>query len=63
MILLDQELPEGADLVMQVHDSLMVECLEEQAEEVAKTMKLVLENIAPELPIKLAVDTEIAKHW
>ncbi|MBQ2660413.1 hypothetical protein IJF86_03305 [Candidatus Saccharibacteria bacterium] len=63
MILLDQELPEGADLVMQVHDSLMVECLEEQAEEVAKTMKWVMENIAPELPIKLAVDTEIAKHW
>lgn len=63
MILLDQELPEGADLVMQVHDSLMVECLEEQAEEVAKTMKWVMENIAPELPIKLAVDTEIVKHW
>ena len=63
MILLDQELPEGANLVMQVHDSLMVECEEDQAEEVARIMKWVMENIAPELPVKLAVETEISKHW
>lgn len=63
MILADQELPEGAEMVMQVHDSLMVECDENQASEVEKVLKWVMENVAPELPVKLAVEIEVTKHW
>jgi len=63
MILVDKELPEGAKLVMQVHDSLIVECKKELEEEVKKTLKWTMENIAPELKIKLAVDVTSGRNW
>lgn len=63
MILVDRELPEGARIVMQVHDSLIVEVEEEKAEGVEKTLKWVMENIAPELAIKLEVDVSRGKNW
>ena len=63
MIRLDERLPAGAEMIMQVHDSVMVECEEEQAKEVAEIMKEVMENVAPELGVKLSVDTKIGKRW
>ena len=63
MIRLDERLPVGAEMIMQVHDSVMVECEEEQAKEVAEIMKEVMENVAPELGVKLSVDTKIGKRW
>ena len=41
----------------------MVECDEGQADEVAKTLRWVMENVAPELEIKLTVDVEVSRHW
>lgn len=49
-------------ILLQIHDSLIVECPEEKAEETAKTLKEVMEG-AYELPIKQTVDTEIGKNW
>lgn len=63
MTAMDAELPEGARLVAQVHDSLTVECNEEQAEEVIQIMKWVMENVAPELPIRLDIETEVGEKW
>ena len=63
MIHVDKALPSGAELVMQVHDSLIVECDENQAEEVAKILKHEMESVAPELAIKLAVEVTIGKNW
>ena len=63
MITVERELPEGAELVMQVHDSLMVECGEEQVEEVVGIMKWVMENIAPELAIRLDVEVKVSEKW
>ena len=63
MINVDQALPQGADLVMQVHDSLIVECDESISEEVAKILKTKMETIAPELKIKLAVDVAVGHNW
>ena len=63
MIVVDAELPEGADLVMQVHDSLIVECNEAQAESVQKILRTMMEGVAPELNIKLAVEVTVGKNW
>ena len=63
MIRVDKALPTGAELVMQVHDSLMVECDENVTEEVVKILKREMEAVAPELKIKLAVDVTIGKNW
>ena len=63
MIKVDQKLPEGAELIMQVHDSLIVECDEKLAGDVAKILKQEMENVAPELKIKLAVEITTGKNW
>ena len=63
MIHVDKALPEGAELVMQIHDSLIVECDEEQAEKVAEILQREMEHVAPELEVKLAVEVTIGKNW
>ena len=63
MILLDKKLPKGAELLMQVHDSLLVECDEKEAKNVAKILKETMENVAPELKVKLAVEVKTGKNW
>ncbi len=63
MIAVDKALPKGAELIMQVHDSLIVECDEAIADDVAKTLKENMESVAPELKIKLAVDISQGKNW
>ena len=63
MIKVDQKLPETADLIMQVHDSLIVECDKFQAKDVAKILKSEMESVAPELDIKLAVEISTGQNW
>ncbi len=49
--------------LLQIHDSILVECPAEVAENVAKQMKEIMESIYPELPVKLTVDTTIGENW
>ena len=63
MIEIDRVLPDGAKLVMQVHDSLIVECDEGMTETVADILKTKMEGVAPELEIKLAVEVTVGKNW
>ncbi len=63
MISVDKALPEGAELVMQVHDSLIVECDKNIAKDVAKILQQEMENVAPELNIKLAVEVTTGRNW
>jgi len=63
MIQVDGKLPDGAGLVMQVHDSLIVECGQGQVEEVTTILREVMEGVAPELPIKLAVEVTNGENW
>lgn len=63
MIKLEQVLPEGAAMVMQVHDSVIVECDEEIKDKVAKILQQEMEAVAPELPVKLKVDVTIGQNW
>ncbi len=63
MIAIDGKLPEGAEMVMQVHDSLIVECDAKLAYEVATILKETMESVAPELKIKLAVEVTAGNNW
>lgn len=49
--------------VLQIHDSILVECPKEKAEEIAEMMRDVMESIAPDLGIRLDVDTTIGENW
>jgi DNA polymerase-1 len=63
MIEVDKKLGDLGEQILQVHDSILVECPEENAEAVAELLKDTMENIYPELGIKLRVDVSTGKNW
>lgn len=48
--------------ILQVHDSIMVECPAQNAEKVGKLLKTTMENIH-QLPVKLKVDVHTGHNW
>ena len=52
----------NAEMLMQVHDELLVECATEDAEKVAATLKREMEN-AVELDVPLVAETGIGDDW
>ena len=49
--------------ILQIHDSILVEVPAENAENVAEILKQQMENVAPELSVKLKVEVSIGKDW
>ncbi|MDO4978991.1 MAG: DNA polymerase [Candidatus Saccharibacteria bacterium] len=62
MIAIDKVLPKGAELVLQIHDSLVVECDDALVDEVKEILKREMEGVAPELKVKLAVDVKVGDN-
>jgi len=66
MIEIDKKLRKeylSADMLLQIHDSILVEVDEKDADGVAKILKTIMEGIYPELPVKLDVDTTVGQNW
>ena len=62
MVAVDAALPKNSHQLLQIHDSILVECKAEDAESVAESMQQIMEAICT-LPVKLQVDTSIGNHW
>lgn len=62
MIFVDKKLPEGAKLVLQIHDSLVVECDQADEEVVKEILQKEMEGVAPELNIKLKVEVTAGQN-
>ena len=62
MIAVDRKLPEGARLVLQIHDSLVVECDKNDEEAVKAILQKEMEGVAPELKIKLKVEVTAGQN-
>ncbi len=63
MLQVEAELGDKAEQLLQIHDSIMVECAPADAESVAQQMKHIMEAIAPELDIALQVDVSVGENW
>jgi len=63
MIKLNEELNNNVMQVLQVHDSILVECEEGNKGLVSEQLKNIMENIAPELDVKMKVDIKSGKNW
>ncbi|MBF1038977.1 MAG: hypothetical protein HXL01_02100 [Candidatus Nanosynbacter sp.] len=63
MIRLEDKLSGLADAILQVHDSILVECRPEDVQKVSEIMKAEMEGVCPELPIKLKVDVGTGANW
>jgi DNA polymerase-1 len=64
MVKVQQHLEERKDchMLLQVHDSVLMECPTDQAKDLAAEVKEIMESIY-KLPVKLTVDTSIADNW
>jgi DNA polymerase-1 len=49
-------------MLLQIHDSILVECPKKEAEATAKLLKETMENVV-KLPVKLTVDTDTGQNW
>ncbi len=62
MIALDKKLDKDCHQLLQIHDSILVECPRASANRVAKVLKDTMENVH-KLPVKLAVDVKVGSTW
>lgn len=58
----DKLLELKADQLLQIHDSILIECPEAEAERVANVLKTTMESIY-KLPVKLKVDVTTGNNW
>jgi DNA polymerase-1 len=63
MVRLQEKLPKGCDMLLQIHDSIMVECPEENVDEVSALMVDEMEKVYPDLGVKIKADVASGKNW
>lgn len=63
MLQVDEKLGDLGKQVLQIHDSILVECPAKNADKVAELLKDTMENVYPELAVKLKVDVSTGKNW
>ena len=63
MLRVDKAIEGLGEQILQIHDSILIECPEANAEKISVILKEIMEDIAPELPIKLSVDVSVGKNW
>jgi DNA polymerase-1 len=62
MLKVEKELDGLGQQLLQVHDSILVECPKDKAQEVAATVQQIMETIYT-LPVQLKVDVSIGNNW
>ena len=60
---LDRHLEDDCRQIMQVHDSILVECPAGKAQKTSKLMRRVMENVYPRLGVTLKVDIALDNKW
>ena len=65
MLAVDEKIVKAGlgEQILQIHDSILVEVSAENAKNVAEILKQQMENVAPELNVKLKVEVSIGKDW
>jgi len=63
MIRVDEQIGGLGNQILQIHDSILIECPAENADKISEILRETMENIAPELGIKLKVDVGVGKNW
>jgi DNA polymerase-1 len=53
----------NAEQILQIHDSIMVECAPDAVEKVSKLLKQIMEHIYPDLGVRLKVDIKSGETW
>ncbi|MBI4101155.1 hypothetical protein HY441_01615, partial [Candidatus Microgenomates bacterium] len=62
MVKIDQQLDEDCHQLLQIHDSILLECPKAKANKVAKQVEKIMETVY-KLPVKLEVDVHTGLNW
>lgn len=62
MLRVEEKLGDLGQQILQIHDSILVECPKENADKVSEILRDTMENIH-KLPVKLAVDVSSGNNW
>ena len=62
MLKVEEKLDGLGEQILQIHDSILVECPQKNAEKVGKLLKQTMESIHP-LPVHLKVDAKTGQNW
>ncbi len=63
MIKIAAKIEGKGEQILQIHDSILVECLAKNAKVIGQILKETMENIYPSLGVKLNVDISTGKNW
>lgn len=63
MLKVEKGLGNLGEQILQIHDSILVECPRDNAGRVSELLKTTMESIAPDLPVKLKVDVSVGDNW
>lgn len=63
MIKVDEELNGRGEQILQIHDSILIECPKKHADEVRDMLVEVMEQIYPDLGVRLQVDVHVGDNW
>ncbi len=63
MIQVESQIQGLGKQVLQIHDSILIECPAANAQKIADILKTTMEAIAPALPISLKVDVSTGTNW
>lgn len=63
MLEVDKRLEGRGEQLLQIHDSILIECPKDQADAISEMLVDTMENIYPSLGVKLQVDVHIGNNW
>ena len=63
MIAVADKLDKDCKMLLQIHDSILLECPKAKAEKAGKMVKQTMETVYDKLPVKLKADISIGKNW
>jgi len=63
MIKIEKNLGDLGEQVLQIHDSIVVECPKKNAEKVSELLQKTMENVYPSLGVRLKVDVKCGVNW
>jgi DNA polymerase-1 len=63
MIKVEKKLEGLGEQVLQIHDSILVECPAKHADDVSEILRSTMETIYPDLGIRLDVDVHTGSTW
>jgi len=63
MVRVQEKLPIGSEMLLQIHDSILIETPDKDGDNVGKMLVEVMEGVYPDLGVKIKADVVLGKNW